>query len=253
MWSQAMSDHTAAPATSSPAGREFGEGPLARVAALVYSLLTIESLLLLTTLPGLIPLVLLDRDASNAPLAVACAIPLGPALSAALFALRQHKPDLTDLKPAAQFWRGYRLNAGGVLRVWIPWLALMAVLAVNLSHTRATGIPRWWAALLVAFATVATLWMANALVITSLFAFRPIDIARLAAYFLGRTKAVTLGNLCLLICAAALVAVASEAVLALLGAGFAAFLLRTCRPMIALVTEEFTAAEEFSATEEFAA
>ena len=104
-----MSDHTAAPATGSRAGREFGEGPLARVAALVYSLLTIESLLLLTTLPGLIPLVLLDRDASNAPLAVACAIPLGPALSAALFALRQHKPDLTDLKPAAQFWRGYRL------------------------------------------------------------------------------------------------------------------------------------------------
>ncbi|HZP55106.1 DUF624 domain-containing protein [Actinocrinis sp.] len=242
-----MSDHTAAPATGSRTRREFGEGPLARVAAFVYSLLTIESLLLLTTLPGLIPLVLLDRDASNAPLAVACVIPLGPALSAALFALRQHRSDLTDLKPAAQFWRGYRLNAGGVLRVWIPWLALMAVLAVNLSHTRAAAIPHWWAALLVAFAAVATLWMANALVITSLFAFRPIDIARLAAYFLGRTKAVTLGNLCLLICAVALVAVASEAVLALLGAGFAAFLLRNCRPMIALVTEEFTAAEEFTA------
>ena len=184
---------------------------------------------------------LLDRDASNAPLAVACAISLGPALSAALFALRQHKGDLTDLKPAAQFWRGYRLNVGGVLRVWIPWLALMAVLAVNLAHPKAAAIPGWWAALLVAFATVATLWMANALVITSLFAFRPIDIFRLAGYFLGRTKAVTLGNLCLLICAVGLVAVASDAVLALVGVGFAAFLLRNCRPMIAVVTEEFTA------------
>ena len=230
--------------------REFGEGPFARVAALVYSLLTIELLLLLTTLPGLIPLVLLDRDASNAPLAVACAIPLGPALSAALFALRQHKGDLTDLKPAAQFWRGYRLNAGGVLRVWIPWLALMAVLAVNLSHTGPAAIPGWWAALLVAFATVATLWMANALVITSLFAFRPIDIARLSAYFLGRTKGVTLGNLCLLICAAGLVAVASEAVLALAGVGFTAFLLRSSRPMIDLVTEEFTAARQSTGPEE---
>lgn len=240
----------AASATSARGRREFGEGPLARVAALVYSLLTVELLLLLTTLPGLIPLVLLDRDASNAPLAVACAIPLGPALSAALFALRQHKGDLTDLKPAAQFWRGYRLNVGGVLRLWIPWLALLAVLAVNLSHTKAASIPGWWAALLVAVAVAGTLWMANALVITSLFAFRPIDVARLAAYFLGRTKGVTLGNLCLLICAVALVAVASEAVLALVGVGFAAFLLRTCRPMIDLVTEEFTVTKQPTGTEE---
>jgi hypothetical protein len=244
-----MSDHTVgtATATSPRTRREFGEGPLARVAALVYTLLTVELLLLLTTLPGLIPLVLLDRDASNAPLAVACAIPLGPALSAAVFALRRHKGDLTDLKPAAQFWRGYRLNVGGVLRVWIPWLALMAVLAVNLSHTRAAAIPGWWVALLVAFATVATLWVVNALVITSLFAFRAIDIARLAAYFLGRTKAVTVGNLCLLICAAGLVAVASEAALALVGVVFAAFLLRNCRPMIDLVTKEFTVTGEFTA------
>jgi len=250
MMSSQITGAGAGTARGSRTRREFGEGPLARVAALVYSLLTVELLLLLTTLPGLIPLVLLDRDASNAPLAVACAIPLGPALSAALFALRQHKGDLTDLKPAAQFWRGYRLNAGGVLRVWIPWLALMAILAVNLSHTGPAAIPGWWAALLVAFATVATLWMANALVITSLFAFRPIDIARLAAYFLGRTKGVTLGNLCLLICAAGLVAAASEAVLALVGAGFAAFLLRNCRPMIDLVTAEFTATMQSAGPEE---
>lgn len=221
--------------------RQFGEGPLARVTALVYSLLTIELLLLATTLPGLIPLVLLDRDASNAPLAVACALPFGPALSAALFALRRHKGDLTDLKPMREFWRGYRLNLGGVLRVWIPWLALMTVLAVNLSHTRAAAIPGWWAALLVAFAVVATLWVANALVITSLFAFRPTDVARLAAYFLGRTKGVTLGNICLLICAVALIAVSSEVVFALVGVVFAALLLRTAQPMIDLVTEEFTA------------
>ncbi|MBS2964876.1 hypothetical protein KGA66_17595 [Actinocrinis puniceicyclus] len=221
--------------------REFGEGPLARASALIYSLLVIELLLLVTTLPGLIPLVLLDRDASNAPLAVACALPLGPALSAALFALRQHKGDLTDLKPAAAFRRGYRLNAGGALRVWIPWLALMAVLAVNLSHPKAAAVPGWWSALLVAFAAVATLWVANALVITSLFAFRPIDVARLAAYFLGRTKSVTVGNVCLLICAGTLVRYASEAVLALFGVLFAAFLLRNARAMIALVTEEFTA------------
>jgi hypothetical protein len=220
---------------------QFGEGPLARVAALVYCLLVVELLLLVTTLPGLIPLVALDRDASNAPLAVACALPLGPAFSAALYALRRHRGDLADLKPAAAFWRGYKLNVGGVLRIWVPWLAVMAVIAENLSHLGAAHVPGWWAALLVVLAAGSALWVVNALVITSLFAFRPVDVARLAAYFLGRTRGVTLGNLCLLIVAAGLVDLASEAVLALVAVLFAAAALRTAGPMIAQVTEEFTA------------
>lgn len=221
--------------------RQFGEGPLARVAALVYALMTIELLLVLTTLPGLALLVALDQDASNAPLMVACALPVGPALSAAMFALRHHRGDLTDLRPAAAFWRGYTLNADGVLRLWVPWLAVMALVAENLAHVRAAGMPRWWTALLVLVAVASALWMANALVITSLFAFRPVDVLRLAAYFLGRTRGVTLANLCLLIVAVGVVLVATEAGLTLAGVLFAAGLLRTAQPMIAQVTEDFTA------------
>jgi hypothetical protein len=185
--------------------------------------------------------VLLDRDASNVPLAAACALPIGPALSAALYALRRHSGDLADLKPASAFRRGYLLNLGGVLRIWIPWLTAMTVIGLNLSHLRAAAVPRWWAALLVALAVAATLWVANALVITSLFAFRPIDIARLAAYFLGRTWRVTLANACLLIVAAGVTLLSSEAVLALLGSLFTAMLLRSADPMIVQVTTDFTA------------
>jgi len=223
------------------ARREFGEGPLARAAALVYTLLAIELLFLLAVLPGLIPLILLARDGSNVPLAAACAIPLGPALSAALFALQHHHADLTDLKPAAAFWRGYRLNVGGVLRLWIPWLAWMTVVGVSLAHRGASGVPGWWMAVLVVLAMVSTLWMANALLITSLFAFRTRDVTRLAAYFLGRTRGVTLGVLCLSIVAVGITLISSEAVLALLGSVFAAALLHTARPLTAAVTEEFTA------------
>jgi hypothetical protein len=233
-----MSSQTAG---SSSTRREFGEGPLARAAALSYSLLAVELLFLLAVLPGLVPLVLLARDGSNVPLAALCAIPLGPALSAALYALRHHRGVLTDLRPAAAFWRGYRLNLGGVLRVWIPWLAWMTVVGVSLAHRATAGIPGWWAAVLVVLALVSALWMANALLITSLFAFRPIDVARLAAYFLGRTRGVTLGTLCLLIVAVGITLISSEAVLALLGSVSAAALLHTARPLTAAVTEEFTA------------
>ena len=226
-------------ATGAP-GR-FGEGPLARAAALVHTLLAVELLLLLTGGIGLVPLVLLDRDASNVPLAAACVLPLGPALSAALYALRHRRLDLTDLRPAAAFWRGYRRNAGGALQLWVPALAVLTVLAVNLTHLGAAGVPGWWAVLLVVLTAAVALWTVNALVVTSLFAFRVSDVARLAWYFLFRTPGVTLANACLLVVAAGLAAVSSELVVLLLGSVFATALLHAAGPMVDRVREDFTA------------
>jgi uncharacterized membrane protein YesL len=221
--------------------KRFGEGPLSRASAMIYTLLVVEVLVVVAILPGLVPLMLLDRDASNLPLAAICAIPVGPALSAALFALRHRRLDLTDLAPAKAFWRGYKANFAGALQIWVPLLVWLTILAVNLSHRAQAGISIWWAALMVVIAAVAALWGMNALVITSLFSFRARDIARLSLYYLGRTKGVMLGNLCLLIVAGGIMAVASEAVLALLGSVFALALLHTCQPMIADVRKEFTA------------
>jgi hypothetical protein len=226
---------------SSTAVRQFGDGPLSRAAALVYTLLVVEILVLVGTAPGLAVLLLLDPDASNVPLAAACLLPAGPALSAALYAVRHRRLDLTDLHPAAAYWRGYRLNAVGALRIWVPWLAWLAIVGITLTHLDAAGIPRWWAVLLGLLAAVATLWVTNALVITSLFAFRARDVARLAAYFLARTPKVTLANACLLVVAVAVTAVASEIVLALAASLLTAMLLRNCRPMIDQVRREFTA------------
>ncbi|AVT28251.1 hypothetical protein C6361_00640 [Plantactinospora sp. BC1] len=223
------------------AGGRFGTGPLSRAMALVYSLLVVELLLVLTTLPGLVPLFLLDRHVSNLPLVALCALPLGPAVSAALYALRHHRPDLTELTPATLFWRGYRANVRGVLAIWVPWLAWLTIVALNLSYFGAAGVPGWWRVPLLLVALGVTLWGVHALVITSLFSFRVRDVARLAMHFLGHTPGVTLGNLCLLVVMAGVVWVTSEAVLGLLGSVLTLALLRNCRPLIAKVEKEFTA------------
>ncbi|MEU4406894.1 DUF624 domain-containing protein [Streptosporangium sp. NPDC023963] len=224
--------------TDTTAGHRFGEGPLARASALVYTLLVVELLFLLTTVPGLIGLVLLGRDATNIPLAALCLIPAGPALSAALYALHHRRLDLTDLHPGAAFWRGYRANLRGVAKLWIPWLLWLAVIGSNLATAGARG---WWAALSVLIAVAATLWIANVLVITSLFAFRARDVARLAVYFLTRSPRASLGNACLLVLAAGLTLVASEALPVLLASVFASMLLLNSRTVIAEVRERFTA------------
>jgi hypothetical protein len=221
--------------------RELGEGPLARVVSLVYTVLAVEGLAVLTTMPALVLLMLLDRDASNLALAAFFAIPLGPAAAAALYTLHHRRSDLTDLKPAAAFWRGYRTNLVPVLRLWLPWLAWMALVAFILAHYEDAGIPAWWAGLLVLLAVAAALWGANALVICSLFAFRARDTARLAVYFLWRTPGVTLANACLLVLAAGVTVLWSEVVVVLLASLFAGGLVGTTRPMVAEIQERFAA------------
>lgn len=221
--------------------RQFGEGTLSRATALIYNLLVVELLFLLTAVPGLLPLLLLERHPSNLPLFAAGALPAGPALSAALYALHHRGRDATELRPAAAFWRGYRLNALPVLRIWLPWLVFLTIVGINLGYFGAAGVPGWWAVVLVAVALVATLWMANALVITSLFTFRTVDIARLARYFLGRTPSVAVGNGCLLIVAVGVTVLTFEVVVLLLAAVLVLALLRIAQPMLVQVREDFVA------------
>lgn len=219
----------------------FGEGPLSRVIARIYTLLVVEWLALLAAAPGLIALLLLDRDVSNVPLAALCALPFGPAVSAALYATHHYQADLTELRPASAFWRGYKMNLAGVLRIWVPWLGLAAILGMNLANFDAAGVPGWWRALLIIIAAAATLWITNALVITSLFAFRTRDLARLSGFFLFARPSVPIGNACLLIVAAGVTYFSSELVLALLASVFALATLRVGSPMIEKVQREFTA------------
>ncbi|WP_327038271.1 hypothetical protein [Micromonospora maris] len=223
--------------------REFGAGPLSRVAALVYTLLVVEVLLLVCAAPGLVALFALERHVSNLPLVAVCAVPLGPALSAALYALHHQRLDLTDLHPARLFRRGYRVNLVGSLLVWVPMLMWLALLAINLVNLTAVGLPRWWVVPLLLVAAGVAVVGVNALVITSLFAFRLRDVLRLAGYFVLRTPAVAVGTALLLVAAVVLTLVTSEAALAALGSVLALALVRGGEPMTTAIRQEFTRAD----------
>ncbi|MGQ4400664.1 hypothetical protein ACN6K4_007936 [Streptomyces hayashii] len=219
----------------------FGTGPLSRAAALVHTLLAVEALFLATALPGLAGLLALGPDPANLPLAAVCASPLGPAASAALYALHHRSRDLTDLHPARAFGRGLRLNASPALRLWVPLSTWLTVIVFTLTHFAATGLPAWWAVLLGVIGVASLLWGAHALVITSLFTFRARDTARLAAYFLLRRRRVTLGAASLLALAAGLAVTLTEALTALLAAPLMLSLLHSSRPVIVETQEDFTA------------
>ncbi|MDQ1288360.1 MAG: hypothetical protein QG622_1925 [Actinomycetota bacterium] len=220
--------------------RHFGDGPLSQITTFVYTLSVVEILFVMTTVPGLAVSVLLERHPSNIPLFALAAVPVGPALSAALYTL-QFRRDPTDLRPAILFWRGYRVNARGCLLIWVPLLVLLTVIGINLAYLDIAGVPRWWAAPLLLIALIAALWALNALVILSLFCFRVRDVARLALYFLLRLRGAAVGNACLLFVTGAVVVFFSEVALLLAASAMALVLLHTHRTMITEIERDFVA------------
>ncbi|MFI1503986.1 hypothetical protein [Streptomyces sp. NPDC020597] len=219
----------------------FGTGPLSRAAALLHTLLVVEALFLAAAAPGFAGLLLLGPDPANLPLAAVCLLPLGPAGSAALYALHHRSSDLTDLHPARAYLRGWRLNALPALRIEAPLLAWLTVIVFTLTHFTASGLPGWWAVLLGAVGVASLLWGAHALVLTSLFTFRARDTARLAAYFLLRRGSATAAAASLFVLTGCLTALFTEALPALLAAPLLLSLLRSSRPVIVETQEDFTA------------
>jgi uncharacterized membrane protein YhaH (DUF805 family) len=146
--------------------RDVGSGPLGRITGALYWYLVVSLLLILATLPGLVGLALLDRSMGNAPLAALCLVPVGPALSAALFALHD-KERAEWLTPASSFWRGYRLNAVDVLRLWLPALLTLALIAMSFTSLGEANVPPGYGGVLLAAGTLVLQWAFNALVIAS--------------------------------------------------------------------------------------
>ncbi|WP_186814768.1 DUF624 domain-containing protein [Cellulomonas terrae] len=218
---------------------ELGTGALSRWSAVVYWFLVVEGMILLTSAPGLVLLTLLDRDVSNVPLVALACVPFGPSVAAALFAWRVFARD-RDLSPARHFWRGYRLDVLDVLRWWVPTLAVLAIIAVNLTHLGATGLPPVLGVALGAVALLVVLWSGHALVLSALFSFRTRDVARLGAYFVAGKPLVTLGFVSVLVLTAALT-YASDWLLVLLAAPLTYLYARTAAPMVAAAEAQFTA------------
>jgi hypothetical protein len=220
--------------------REFGEGVLGRATAVVYWYLIVEVLLVVAALPGAVASLFLERTPGNALLFALCLVPLGPAVAATLFALRD-RTKAGGLTPASSFWRGYRLNWADALRIWVPGLVVGVVILLGLANVGAGGVPGWYAGVLVVVGAGLTLWLVNALVIVAFFAFRTRDVVRLAAHFLGARPLVTLGSLSLLILATGIVALTTEALFASLAVVWLALVLRNAQPLLADVEKRFTA------------
>jgi uncharacterized membrane protein YesL len=224
---------------------QFGEGVLFRLTNRVYWFLATELCLVIASLPFVVALLFLDRDASNAILYAIAGAFLGPALAATLHCIRKIMRE-QDLDPTRDFVRGYRLNAADTLRYWVPAVAVLTMLALNLRFIGTSG-PAWQTALKTATLAVAvllSLWLMNMMVVSTSFSFRQRDLARLSVYYLGKAFRITLGNLAILFLVGVLLLFTSDWVLLLCGSLFVSLFALNTADLVKQVEVRFTGPAE---------
>ncbi|WP_457948664.1 DUF624 domain-containing protein [Pseudarthrobacter sp. alpha12b] len=222
---------------------EYGAGPLFRAAGAVAGVMTGSALLVLAN--ALLPAALLAAPFAGSWVVLVALIPVGPSLVACMYAFNRmlagHEGSVYR-----DFIRGYRMNAGQPLQVWLPYLLVLAVIAVNLAGLPSLGpanqaAPALRLALLVLALLVATAGL-NALLLLSRFSFRTRDLYRLSLYSFSARKRVSLGNMGILFVTGTLLLATTAYLLPLLAGAVVFLVCLNSRPLLKLVEEKFTAA-----------
>ncbi|MDQ0665500.1 putative membrane protein YesL [Arthrobacter ulcerisalmonis] len=222
---------------------EYGAGPLFRAAGAVAGVLMGSVLLMLAN--ALLFLALLAAPLAGSWLVVVALVPVGPALVAAMYAFNRllagHATGVYR-----DFVRGYRMNFAQAIRVWLPYVIILAVIGVNLAGLPAAlgpGNPveaALRAALLVLALLVATAAL-HALLLLSRFSFRTRDLYRLSLYSFGARKRVSLGNAGILFVTATLLLMTTAYLLPVIAGAVVYLACLNSRPLLRLVEEKFTA------------
>lgn len=190
-------------------------GPLSRMALAVYRVILLELSLVLTCGPTLLAVILLERDPSNVPLYALAMVPVAPALSAGLYAIRAW-PSSDEFAPARPFWRGYRLNVIDVLRWWVPALVAATVLGVTIANSGTVQTAATFTPVAVVLMVALALLCGHMLLITAYFDFRTRDVWRIAIVESARSLRTTLSNLSLLVVSVGILYISGEVMLLLL-------------------------------------
>jgi len=222
-----------------PVPGEVGKGSIGKMSKVIYWYGIMSALLALTALPSLVIAFLLAQDASNIPLFALAMLPLGPAISAALYTVRARYRS-EDAGPWRAFWRGYRLNFFTVLKFWVPALILLGIIGFSLAfgYLMALSLP-YRIGLFIVGGLVVVIAM-HAVSIATFFNFRFTDTLRLAAYQLFTNKLATVGMLVVAVLAFGLLWFANEFVLLLAGGLLAILWFQQERPVLNSIYHQFT-------------
>jgi len=241
---------------------EYGSGPLFRAAGVVYGVMVADVLLVLANIALVLAPLLVALSAGMPTASVARSgpgygaqlglvflafIPVGPSLAAAAYAVNRLLAG-EETGVFRDFIRGYRANFRQALAVWLPYLALLAVVVVNLlllpgSFDAASPAPSAARVGLLGLGLLVATAGVTAMLLLSRFTFRTRDLYRLSLYCLGAQKRVSLGNAGILFVTAFLLLATTAGLLILVAGPLMYLICLNSRPLLAFIEAKFTVRE----------
>lgn len=222
-------------------------GLFTEITEAVYWFLVIDVMLVLASAPTIVVWALIARGELNALLFTIAALPLLPAISAALYTWRVRSTD-DELVPARRFLHGYRVNLRDSLMAGVPALLVLGLLLFNIAHGGAAGTRALNAVFLV-LAVLVLLVLTRALSIVSAFSFRTIDVFRLTAFTLLTKPLSTLALISLGVLTLGLMVVVGEFLLLVTASLLTFALWASEKPVSQLLTERFVLTDETAQAE----
>ncbi|WP_454048654.1 hypothetical protein [Cellulomonas sp. Marseille-Q8402] len=197
-------------------GDEVGDGPFGRAVTAFAWGAGLAGLLAVANLPLVALALLLRPDPAVAWLVALAAVPAGPALSAALHAVREHYVD-PGVPLVRAFARGYGLGARDALAVAVPVCLLGGLVALVGAGAAASDVPALVAGLAPGAGVLLLVVALHALALRTFFRLPVAAAWQAGAYYLVARWRASLGTLALLAGAVAVAALASDLLLVLLG------------------------------------
>lgn len=222
-------------------------GLFTEITETVYWFLVIDVLIVLASAPTIVLWALIAQGQLNALLFAIASLPLLPAISAALYAWRARSMD-QELIPARRYLRGYRVNLLDSLKAGTPVVLVLGLLLFNIANGEAAGT-RFLNVVFFALGVVALLLLTRILSIVSVFAFRTIDVFRLAAFTLLTRPLATLALLSLAVLTLGIIVVVGEFLLVVTASLLTFALWVSEKPISQLLNEKFVAEDESVQTE----
>ncbi|MEK3890117.1 YesL family protein [Bacillus sp. FSL K6-3431] len=180
--------------------KEFGQGIFFVISNYIYWLMLINIYFVFCNIIFLFFFMTLEPVFSNLIIIFIALIPTGPAIMALCYVMDKLVCE-KEVSPTRDFFYGYKLNFKDTLKVWIPMLALIFILIIDLQYfyedSTATN-----QVLSIVFLVVLTLLICLSFYvfpITAKFKFRTRDIFKLSIYYSFKKLKISLGNIGIMI------------------------------------------------------
>ena len=175
--------------------KEFGEGILYTVTNYIYWLLLTNCYFWMANVLLLLAVLTLKPTVSNLALYFLALIPTGPAFSALCYAMEKLVRE-KSLSPTADFFRGYRVNLKDTMRMWLPMLAILFILVVDIHYynSEPSTANQMLGAVLSVILLLFVVGSLYAFPINAKFKFRVRDVYRLSVYYSFKKRRATIGN-----------------------------------------------------------